>query len=190
MTNANPVLHLMVNNTCTNDCPLCCNKQYDADEIPVVTVEDLRNVDTICLTGGAPMLDVHRLSDFTSSLEKSYPNIENVYIYMNGAELLSIYNEANDITTVHIINFPCNTHVKYGLTMSPKCEKDWQMIEYISIYLDNWKSNRIYCFTDEDVERAKKLLDDCDLEIVRREWQQHFVPAPNTIFRRLPIWIS
>ena len=28
-----PVLHLMVNNICNNNCPLCCNKQYDVDKI-------------------------------------------------------------------------------------------------------------------------------------------------------------
>jgi len=26
-------------------------------------------------------------------------------------------------------------------------------------------------------------------EIIDRKWQKDFVPAPNTIFRRLPIWI-
>lgn len=185
-----PVLHLMVNNTCTNDCPLCCNKQYDVDDIPVVTVEDLRNVDTICLTGGAPMLSIEKLADFTSSLEKMYKNIENVFIYMNGAELYSIYNLNIMMSLRRIEFFPYNTVVNYGLTISPKCEKDWESVWDMSKFIYAWKSKRIYCFTDDDVVRAKELLPICDFEIVRREWQKKFVPAPNTFFRRLPVWIS
>ena len=35
-------IHLMINRTCTNSCPLCCNKQYDLDTVPVATVEELK----------------------------------------------------------------------------------------------------------------------------------------------------
>lgn len=180
----------MVNNTCTNDCPLCCNKQYDVEEIPVVTVEELKSIDTICLTGGAPMLGLQQLANFTSNLERSYRNIKNVFIYMNGAELFSFYNFDEGMTRKLFERFPWNTKVRYGLTMSPKCRKDWDAIRKFSELMDAWKSNRIYCFSKADVASAEAIFHIGEVEIVRREWQQNFVPAPNTIFRRLPIWIS
>lgn len=190
MANDKPVLHLMVNNTCTNNCALCCNKQYDVNDIPVVTVKELQSIDTVCLTGGAPMLNLQQLAEFTSNLEKSYPNIENCYIYVNGAELLSIYNELDRMTTRTLFqHFPWNTKVRYGLTMSPKCKNDWDALREFSIYMDAWRSNRIYCFSDEDIANAMRVFRHVNVEMVLRQWQPNFVPAPNTIFRRLPVWI-
>lgn len=187
--NAKPVLHLMVNNTCTNDCPLCCNKQYNVDDIPVVTVEELRSVDTICFTGGQPMLNLESFARFCSCIEFDYPNIKTGYVYMNGAELISIYNLEVSRTRKIFENFPCNTKVSYGLTMSPKRHSDWNLIRKYKQYMKAWKSNRIYCFSDMDVANAEAIFQHGEVEIVRREWQKNFVPAPNTIFRRLPVWV-
>jgi hypothetical protein len=47
-------IHLMINRWCGNSCPLCCNKQYDLDTVPVVTVEELKAAHTVMLTGGDP----------------------------------------------------------------------------------------------------------------------------------------
>lgn len=187
--NEKPVLHLMVNNTCTNNCPLCCNKQYNVDDIPVVTVEELRSIDTICFTGGQPMLNIASFSRLCDCIERNYPNIKNGYVYINGAELLSSYNVIVSNKKKLFENFPCNTRVKYGLTMSPKCENDWFVIRDFRPNMKNWRSNRIYCFSDDDVARAEEIFPDGEVEIVRREWQTNFVPAPNTIFRRLPVWV-
>ena len=187
--NEKPVLHLMVNNTCTNDCPLCCNKQYNVDDIPVVTVEELRSIDTICFTGGQPLLNIKSFADFCSSLESSYPNIRTCYVYMNGAELFSYLNQDFPRIKMMFEHFPWNTKVSYGLTMSPKCKNDWFAIRELRPYMKDWKSNRIYCFSDRDVANAEAIFDIGEVEIVRREWQKDFAPAPNTIFRRLPVWV-
>lgn len=189
MTKEKSVLHLMVNNTCTNDCPLCCNKQYDVDDVPIVSVKELREAETICLTGGAPMFDLEALALFTSRLERHYPNIKTVYIYANGAELFSVYNI--DIVRIRRVfeNFPCNTKVRYGLTLSPKCKNDWKAIREFSRLMQYWQSNRIYCFSDKEETEATQIFPDGNVEIVRRKWQRDFKPAPNTIFRRLPVWI-
>lgn len=190
MINTNPVLHLMVNNTCTNNCPMCCNKQYNVDDIPVVTVEELRNTETVCFTGGQPLLNLDSFSMFCDCIERNYPNIKTGYVYMNGAELSSFYNIDATRTKKLFEHFPCNTKVSYGLTISPKCNKDWDAIRDFRPYMKAWKSNRIYCFSDKDVANVEAVFNIGEIEIVRREWQSNFVPAPNTIFRRLPIWIS
>ena len=181
-----PVLHLMVNNTCSNDCPLCCNKQYNVDEIPVVTVEELKNVDTICLTGGQPMYSIKTCIRLCNEIEHSYKNIKQIFIYVNGAEFLYSHNEPEDLECL----VACSP-VKYGLTMSPKCENDWNGLELLSKeqYLYLFKSNRIYCFSNKEIERAKEVFSNKSVEFVKRVWQKDFVPAPNTIFRRLPIWL-
>ena len=78
-----PVLHLMVNNVCNNNCPLCCNKQYNVDEIQIVTVEELKQTETICITGGEPFLSPN-LTNFIFNLIIQYTNIKNLYIYTSG----------------------------------------------------------------------------------------------------------
>ena len=33
------IIHLMVTSLCDRNCPYCCNKQYDLNDIPYVTDE-------------------------------------------------------------------------------------------------------------------------------------------------------
>lgn len=37
-------MHLFVTNKCTNNCPLCCNKNYDIEKIPLPTEEELGSI--------------------------------------------------------------------------------------------------------------------------------------------------
>lgn len=46
------IMHLMVLSRCNYNCELCCNKLYDIDKIPVATVEELKTIHTLCITGG------------------------------------------------------------------------------------------------------------------------------------------
>ena len=73
-------IHLMINRTCTNSCPLCCNKQYDLDTVPVATVEELKAAHTVMLTGGDPFY-VTGITEICSHLRHDYPNINQLYIY-------------------------------------------------------------------------------------------------------------
>ncbi len=187
-----PVLHLMVNEKCLNNCPLCCNKQYDVDDIPVVTVRELKETETVCLTGGAPLLDIMALDSFIRGMKYYYPNIRNIYVYMNGDELYSIPNKVTSMRQVEDIfaSIPNVSEPVMGLTISPKCLNDWVAVKNFAPLIERWRSNRIYCFSAEDEARARLIFPEGNVEIVRREWQEHFVPAPDTIFRRLPIWIE
>lgn len=185
-----PVLHLMVNNTCTNHCPLCCNKQYDVDEIPVVTVEEMKNIDTICFTGGQPIGSYHAFFMLCCKIAENYKNIKKAYIYINGSEFSGLSEK--DLHTFEKLPGTISmffNKMEWGITMSPKVPLDWKCLNMFSERIYLFSSNRIYCFSDDDIEKAKEIFPKGNVEIVRREWQKDFKPAPNTIFRRLPIWI-
>ena len=47
-------LHLLVTSLCRRNCPHCCNKQYDLNDVPYVTDEELDEVENVYLTGGEP----------------------------------------------------------------------------------------------------------------------------------------
>lgn len=49
----NRKLRLLVTAKCPNKCPMCCNKRYNLDALPVV---DRWNYDEISLTGGEPLM--------------------------------------------------------------------------------------------------------------------------------------
>lgn len=61
----NKKLRLLVTANCYNKCPLCCNKQFDMNQIPVV---DRWDYDEIMITGGDPMLYPERLENLLESL--------------------------------------------------------------------------------------------------------------------------
>ena len=84
-----PVLHLMVNNICNNNCPLCCNKQYNVDEIQIVTIEELKQTETICITGGEPFLSPN-LTNFIFNLIIQYTNIKNLHSNFSLSRCLNI----------------------------------------------------------------------------------------------------
>ena len=183
-----PVLHLMVNNKCDNDCPLCCNKQYDIKDVPVVTEEDLLSIDEICFTGGQPLRNFDAFLSLFNGI-RYYENIKYAYIYANGAEFSSL--NFDDKVKFHDIML-CN-QPKTSLTLSPKCEDDWRGVEYIHDVLRFerlYTSNFLYCFNNQDYARAHEMQRYMNIIPVKREWQKDFKPAPNTFFRRLPIWLE
>lgn len=61
----NKKLRLLVTENCPNHCPLCCNKQFNFDNIPVV---DRLNYDEIMITGGEPLLYPNRLERLCKSI--------------------------------------------------------------------------------------------------------------------------
>ncbi len=80
------IIHLMVTSLCDRDCPDCCNKQYDLNNIPYVTNEELKNANTLCITGGEPF-KFSNPNEIARYYRIKYPNIKNVYVYTNAIEL-------------------------------------------------------------------------------------------------------
>lgn len=173
------VMHLMVTSLCDRDCKYCCNKQYDLNSIPYATDEELRGVETLCLTGGEPFAYT-KPNAIAYHYKHKYPNIMRVIVYTNACELWLPL----------IVNKASLDHID-GLNISIKNLRDYQMLEDI---IQNTEAcslpfNRIYVFNEERYEDTMYLLTKyCKLsrfEVIRREWQEDFKPADDSIFRRI-----
>lgn len=196
------VLHLFIVNRCGHNCPLCCNKLYIINKIPVVTVELLKSVKTVCLTGGEPFrVRPELLGDFIIRLRYYYPNIKNLYIYTSGeeagtqlAELLAIKDQFLGSVRGYID----------GINFAPKDFKDWvgvynAICSYPSFFSKTYNensSNRLYVFKNMK-SMGKLFLDtinkkfsggkDLNINVIDRVWTKTFNTPPNEHFARLPV---
>ena len=178
------ILHLFITNKCRHDCEFCCNKLYDIEKIPVVTVELLKSVQTVCLTGGEPFgINPDTLCMFIMRLRKQYPNIENLYIYTSGYEA--------SFRIMHIYNMMKRKAIN-GINIAPKDYRDWagfvSIIDHTtSVFVEN-SSNRLYVFK----EQQEAFDSNCDLsniniDVIYRKWDKTFNTPNNEHFARLPI---
>ena len=179
------VIHLMVTSLCDRNCPYCCNKQYDLNDIPYVTDEELREAHTVFITGGEPF-KYSNPAEIANSLKNKYKNIKSVYVYTNANEFVSwaINNDLSKLKYSHI----------NGLNISIKNKDDFYSICYL---LDDYGSkfldiidnlggrSRIYDFIDtRDYEYFyKEILEHFDY--FKREWQEDFEAANDSIFRKV-----
>lgn len=178
------ILHLFITNTCRHDCPLCCNKLYVIDKIPVVTVELLKRADTVCLTGGEPLL-IHEGSfyTFTRNLRMQYPNIKNLYVYTSGYGLQFMWRTLEQLVEMKCIN---------GINVAPKDKLDWWEFQNALKGRHgalNGESNRLYVFDEQrkNFEELNLNLEGINIEVLGRKWQQVFNTPDNEYFVRLPI---
>lgn len=167
--NTEKIIHLMVTSLCDRKCPDCCNKQYDLNDIPYVTEEELENANTLCITGGEPF-KFSNPNEIARYYRIKYPNIKNVYVYTNAIELVE-----------YILR---GKHLEYidGVSISIKNNVDAVAFKsYVATdkRITKLPSNRLYVFNnlfDEEVE---------GFTVIQREWQKEFVPANNSIFRKV-----
>ena len=90
-------IHLMVTNLCSRHCPNCCNKCYSLDDIPLVTEDELKNCETLFLTGGEPF-EFCNVDALAKYYKEHYPNIENVIVYGNIKEFAGyLFLEDNEL---------------------------------------------------------------------------------------------
>lgn len=171
-----PVMHLLITDKCDRDCKYCCNKQYDVNDIPIVTKEEYESVDTVCLTGGEPFKYAEP-SYMALRLKNRYQNIKNVYAYAN-AEPLYKWLEKNEYDRFERIVF---TTALDGLSVSIKNEEDASAFEKLvnHPFIKSLKSNYLYVMNGLNPEQTGNF------KVINREWQEDFKPAKNTIFRRL-----
>lgn len=194
------VYHLYIKKECGHHCPLCCNKLYDIDKLPVITVDDLKQAHTVCLTGGEPFrVPPHKLIDFIRTMRAQYQNIKKVYIYSSNLK-------PNYISEKWWEDLFCFID---GVNIAPKNMEEWKYFHYLihskwfreitdnSIPTDPWGenvkpedylSNRIYIFDDQ-----KESYDyfNWDLpktwNVIGRKWDKVFNTPDNEHFVRLPI---
>lgn len=178
------VLHLFITNRCRHDCKLCCNKFYDIEKIPVVTVELLKSVDTVCLTGGEPFcINSDILRKFIRNIRRQYKNINNLYIYSSGEELGNCYQDYFSEVSMGLIN---------GINIAPKDIDDWLGFRSIIdgyILLNQNMSNRLYVFKEQKVvfDAFNFNLGNLNIKVIDRQWDKIFNTPDNEHFARLPI---
>ena len=177
------VLHLFITNKCRHQCQFCCNKLYKISEIPVVTVELLKSVDTVCLTGGEPFtIKPPVLKGLIYSIRTQYRNIKNLYIYTSGYEFEKVHQDYYEFIQVYNwIN---------GINIAPKDWKDWIAVPRVIPTINYTpSSNRLYVFREQrPVFDAMNIdLSRVNIDIIDRKWDIAFNTPDNEYFARLPI---
>lgn len=181
------IMHLMILERCDHHCRLCCNKHYDINKIPVATVEELKTVQTVCITGGEPFLSWVNIDKLTVDIKLQYPNVNNIYIYTSGFAFAARTASQDQ-------------HFGYvdGINFAPKNSNDWGALEAFandasSANVARLKSNSLYVFKEQEkafLERHAHIAEKLNLNVIYRMWDEEFKTPDNEIFRRLPIFLG
>lgn len=180
------VLHLYVTTACGHDCPLCCNKHYKLDEIPVVTVELLKTVETVCITGGDPFaVQPDTLIDFINKLRGQYKNIKNLYVYTSG----NLLYKAIDYFIDYDGELECEIN---GINVAPKDIWDWigftKVLREHPTLFRKMQSSRLYVFKEQRaIFDSLGINIPSNVEVIDRQWTSTFETPDNEHFARLPI---
>lgn len=165
------VIHLMVTSLCLRNCPHCCNKQYNLDDIPYVTDEELKECEILCLTGGEPFMfsNPNKIADY---YKKKYSNIKKVYAYTNALELYQ-YIKRNYVLWYGPID-------GYNISIKNKADLEaFNNMKDSSGFVD--RENRLYVFDNLISENEKINF----FTVFKRDWQPDFKPADDSIFRKV-----
>lgn len=171
------IIHIVVTELCDRNCPYCCNKQYNMNDISRVTDEELKEAEILFLTGGEPF--AYTQPDKIAEYYKTrYSNIKKVFVYTNALELGQYIIKTEKTHSGFSPWLQIN-----GLSISIKNKAD---VEVFNKIIKNYKpiieleSNRLYIFNNlypiKDIEGFK---------VTKREWQVDFIPADDSIFRRM-----
>ena len=163
------VIHLLVTSLCNRNCRYCCNKFYSLDDIPQVTDEELQDAHTICITGGEPFAYSNPVA-ISSFLKTHYPNIKRVIVYSNALELFEYLENGGNVFGLD------------GLSISIKNHQDKRAFEKMIVTyrgLEDLYNNYLYVFSD------LFPIAHGNFTVIPREWQKEFVPANDSIFRRV-----
>ena len=181
------IMHLMILERCDHHCRLCCNKHYDINKIQVATVEELKTVHTVCITGGEPFLSWVNIDNLAVDIKLQYPNVNNIYIYTSGFAFAARTASQDQ-------------HFGYvdGINFAPKNSNDWGALEAFandasSANVARLKSNRLYVFKEQEkafLERHAHIAEKLNLNVIYRMWDEEFKTPDNEIFRRLPIFLG
>lgn len=178
-------LRLIVTDQCHNNCPLCCNRQFNMDEVPVVSRWDY---DEICITGGEPISvnkKFHQLVELIDGIRavwKGMGHSGKIYIYTSTrrADLLfkvlphvdgivyTIHNAHESYTLQHFI-YRCNRYTKdpksFRLNYFKGEEKFLPSDPVVARHLrTHWKMKQLEWIPDcpvpegEEFRRIKKFL--------------------------------
>lgn len=109
----NRKLRLLVTSDCPNACPLCCNKQFDIKDIPVV---DNWNYEEIMITGGEPLLYPNRLEKLCKAIREVTEQMGSrpkIYLYTARPEWSSFERAVNYYADGIVVAPHSVTDIKY-----------------------------------------------------------------------------
>lgn len=183
------IYHILIKKECNHNCPLCCNRLYDIDKLPTITVEQLQTADVVCLTGGEPfLLGQRNLINLCKNIRNQFSNIKRLYIYTSGDNAQNILY-TNWMELYRWVD---------GINFSPKNSIEWKTLQkllrdtlfFLPSSTRPSKSNRIYVFQDQ-INNSKIFLKGIfippEWEIIGRKWDKEFKTPENEHFVRLPI---
>ena len=166
-----PTLHLLTTSLCLRNCKHCCNKQYDLNSVPYASKKDFISVEEVCLTGGEPVIfsDVNCIASY---LKQNYKNIKKVYVYANAVELYLTLKRRG-----------INPLVIDGISLSIKRYADVEAFKAICLFGWLREIESVYVYVFDNLISEKDIPD--GWKFIKREWQEKFKPAPNSIFRKI-----
>ena len=178
------IIHLAITTLCDRKCKYCCNNWYSWNEVEQVTSEELSKAEIICLTGGEPFAYGNPVA-IAHKLKKEYSNIKKVYIYTNAKELYNYLHSGGKLTVNSDYGDESIICDIDGLNISIKNKADIDTCLALKNYpeVGLLSENRLYVFNHLITKVPVGLGDNCKL--IHREWQKEFIPANDSIFRRI-----
>lgn len=164
-------LHLVVTTLCNRDCKFCCNNQYDIANLEYATDEDFKWCEMLCLTGGEPFTYANPVN-LAARYKALYPNIKSVIVYANAVELGN-----------YILGDTRNLFDNIdGINVSIKNAADLDVFNHVIMCTPSFlkkEKNRVYDFLDTSEIKQSQYY-----SIIKRKWQENFVPAEECRFKR------
>lgn len=182
----NSKLRLLVTEKCPNKCPLCCNKQFNMNDIPVV---DRWNYEEVMITGGEPLAfprKVRKLIRAIRHLNKISGVGCKIYVYTsiaNSHEFLDVLEEADGmVLAIHNIREARNFKKTNMLLLQKRWEYKDKSLR-LKLF-DEWKDFMPENLSLWDV-RPTEWIPDCPLpdgEDFRRVSELFVTDSNNSYF--------
>lgn len=135
-------LRLLVTDKCHNSCPMCCNKQYNLKDLPVV---DKWDYDEIMITGGEPLMANKGAHQLISLLD----SIRSVWKAMGHTGVIYLYTASHRVDLIVKV-------LKYvdGIVYTPHNLQEFNVLKcllgnYRYMHYEKRRSLRLNIFKDQ-----------------------------------------
>ena len=185
---------LLITGNCPNNCPLCCNKQFNLKNIPVL---DRLDYDEYIFTGGEPLLYLNELKNLMNTIINAYrfmgkeykfylytsictPSLWNDVIWKLDGITYTVHTPANARELIQLIHTLRNYNNGYE-QIFPELQK----IKNCSVWLNLFPEGKD--FIDEELAKSPFSWNDISeyFKIRPMEWVENCPVPEGEDFRRL-----